>query len=140
LYYLGQFVETGASSQHTFYIISNSDLDGISHKDRVSIALLASFKNRSLVNQYLTGYTDWYTVTQIDQLQSLGGIIKFADAINDSHMEVIQDIKINKTKNGHDLVLYYKGDILAEEYRAERQRKHIERLLSGKLNIIFTKI
>lgn len=79
-------------------------------------------------------------MTQIDQLQSFGGIIKFADAINDSHMEVIQDIKINKTKNGHDLVLYYKGDILAEEYRAERQRKHIERLLSGKLNIIFTKI
>ena len=36
--------------------------------------------------------------------------------------------KINKTKNGHDLVLYYKGDILAEEYRAERQRKHIERV------------
>ena len=53
-------------------------------------------------------------------------------------MEVIQDIKINKTKNGHNLVLYYKGDILAEEYRAERQRKHIERLLNGKLNIIFT--
>ena len=138
LYYLGQFVETGASSQHTFYIISNSDLDGISHKERVSIALLASFKNRSLFNQYLTGFTDWYTVTLIDQLQSFGGIIKFADALNDSHMEVIRDIKIIKIKNGYDLVLSYKGDILAEEYRAERQRKHIERLLSGKLNIIFT--
>ena len=138
LYYHGQFVETGASSQHTFYIISNSDLDGISHKERVSIALLASFKNRSLFNQYLTGFTDWYTVTLIDQLQSFGGIIKFADALNDSHMEVIRDIKIIKIKNGYDLVLSYKGDILAEEYRAERQRKHIERLLSGKLNIIFT--
>ena len=138
LYYLGQFVETGASSQHTFYIISNSDLDGISHKERVSIALLASFKNRSLFNQYLTGFTDWYTVTLIDQLQSFGGIIKFADALNDSHMEVIRDIKIIKIKNGYDLVLSYKGDILAEEYRAERQRKHIERLLRGKLNIIFT--
>lgn len=140
LYYLGEFVETGASSQHTFYIISNSDLNALSHKERISIALLASFKNRSLFNQYILPHLSWFTVTAVNQLQQLGGIIKFADALNDSHMKVIQDIRISKNKNGYDMFLYYKGDILAEEYRAERQRKHVERLLDGKLNIIFTEI
>lgn len=137
LYYLGVYVESGAVSQHTFYIISNSELNGLSHKERVVVALLASFKNRSLFNQYSEPFTSWFDSTYLNQIRELGGIIKFANALNDSHLSVVRNIELKKNKNGYELLLYYKGSIIAEEYRAMRQRKHIQRLVKGDLNIAF---
>ncbi|MGP6139407.1 MULTISPECIES: Ppx/GppA family phosphatase [unclassified Jeotgalibaca] len=140
LYYLGVYVESGAVSQHTFYIISNSELNGLSHRERVVVALLASFKNRSLFNQYLEPFNEWFNVTYIDQIRELGGIIKFANALNDSHLNVVKNIELKPKKNGFDLLIYYKGSIIAEEYRAMRQRKHIQRIIKGNLDIVFVDV
>lgn len=137
LYYLGVYVESGAVSQHTFYIISNSELNGLSHRERVIVALLASFKNRSLFNQYLEPFEAWFDETYINQIREVGGIIKFANALNDSHLSVVKNIELKQNKNEYDLLIYYEGSIIAEEYRAMRQRKHIQRLVKGNLTITF---
>src|SRR5699024_8874223 len=42
VYYLGNFIERDASSQHTYYLISNSNLNGIGHRDPVRRALITS--------------------------------------------------------------------------------------------------
>lgn len=131
LYYLGQYVEGGASSQHTFYIISNSELDAIPHRERVLIALMASYKSRSLFNQYLKPYASWFNVTFLDKILALGGIIKFAHALNDSHLNVVQDIFLRKQEDGYELMILHKGAVIAEKYRANRQKKNIARLLPG---------
>lgn len=140
LYYLGIYVESGAVSQHTFYIISNSELNGFSHHERVSVALLASFKNRSLFNQYLEPFDSWFNTTYINQIKELGGIIKFANALNDSHLSVVKNITLTQKENGYELLLYYKGSIIAEEYRAMRQLKHIQRIVKGHLTIAFVDV
>lgn len=140
LYYLGIYVESGAVSQHTFYIISNSELNGLSHSERVIVALLASYKNKSLFNQYLEPFNHWFNVTFVDQMRQLGGMIKFVNALNDSHLNVVKDIKLNKTKDGYELLLYYHGSIIAEEYRAMRQRKHIQRIMKENLTITFVEM
>ena len=48
IYYLGSFIDSDSSSPHTYYIIANSMINGYTHKDRVKLALLASFK----INHY----------------------------------------------------------------------------------------
>lgn len=50
IYYLGSFIDSDSSSPHTYYLIANSMINGFSHKDRVKLALLASFK----INHYLS--------------------------------------------------------------------------------------
>lgn len=140
LYYLGKYVESGASSQHTFYIVSNSELDGINHKERVIIALLASYKNRSLFKQYIEPFENWFNEDFINQLRGFGGIIKFANALNDSHLNVVKNIKLNK-KNGHyELLFYHDGDVIAERYRVLRQKKHIDRVLPMDVELYFVDI
>ena len=49
MYYLGSFIDSDSSSPHTYYLIANSMINGFPHKDRVKLALLASFK----INHYL---------------------------------------------------------------------------------------
>lgn len=137
LYYLGEYIESGAGSQHTFYIISNSELNAITHKERIVIALLASYKNRSLFNQYLEPFNQWFTVSFIDQLKAFGGMIKFANALNDSHMNVVKDILLHKKDDGYELLIYHKGSVIAESYRALRQKKHISRILKKSFVLTF---
>src|SRR5699024_812724 len=61
LYNLGSYIENDSSSQHTFYIITNTNISGFDHYDRVRLALLASYKNRSLYRQYLSNIEDCFS-------------------------------------------------------------------------------
>lgn len=137
LYYLGTIVEDKSESQHTYYIISNSNLKGFTHKERVKLALIASYKNRSLFKQYTQDTADWFTDDELDMLLYLGSITKFAEALNDSHINAVRNIELEKAKKGYVLTVTYKGNIIAEEYRAEKQRNHFERVLGDSVDIQF---
>lgn len=139
LYYLGSFIDNDSQSQNTFYILSNSNLLGLNHKERVILSLLASFKNKSLLKQYTKDVEDWFTDDELALIQYLGGIIKFSEALNDSHVNVVKDISLEKDDDGHyTLHIVHQGDILAEDYRTNRQKKHLERILNADLVIKFT--
>ena len=139
LYYMGSYIDNDADSQNTFYIISNSNLPGMNHKERVILALLASFKNKSLLKQYTKEMSDWFDKEELNLIQYLGGIIKFSEALNDSHVNVVKDISLEKIdSDNYTLHIVHQGDILTEEYRTNRQKKHLERILDANLTIKFT--
>ncbi|MCH4518629.1 exopolyphosphatase [Staphylococcus haemolyticus] len=142
IYYLGSFIDSDSSSPHTYYIIANSMINGYTHKDRVKLALLASFKNKSLLKFYCKE-TDWFSNKEVDTVQALGGIIKFINALNISQTSFVVDVELKKMKKGdkdYQLTVFYtEGEPIAEEYQANRQKKHIEKILKGNVSIIFTK-
>ncbi|GAA0359476.1 exopolyphosphatase [Alkalibacterium iburiense] len=138
LYYLGSYIEDDSKSQHTFYIISNSNLHGFTHQDRVRLALMASYKNRSLFKQYVNDVDDWYEEKEKDTLLYLGCIIKFAEALSDSHVNFVQDMDLLEGEEGsYELHVTYKGDAIAEEYRANKHKNHLERALGKPLDVVF---
>lgn len=138
LYYLGSYIDADSSSQHTYYIIANSSINGLSHKERVKLALLASFKNKSLLKYYVKD-TAWFKDSEIEQIQKLGGIIKFAHALNVSNTDCVSTLQLQEEKEDYELIVKYVTDPIAEAYQSERQKKHLEKLLSKKLYIQFTK-
>ena len=97
IYYLGSFIDSDSSSPHTYYIIANSMINGYTHKDRVKLALLASFKNKSLLKFYCKE-TDWFSNKEVDTVQALGGIIKFINALNISQTSFVVDVELKKMK------------------------------------------
>ncbi|WP_423188469.1 Ppx/GppA family phosphatase [Alkalibacterium sp. f15] len=140
LYYLGSYIEDDSKSQHTFYIISNTNLHGFNHRDRVRLALIASYKNRSLYKQYTSNFKDWYDKKELDILLYLGSIIKFAEALSDSHVNLVHDMDLIETDDdNYELCVTYSGEAIAEEYRANRHKNHIERVLGKSLSITFQK-
>jgi exopolyphosphatase/guanosine-5'-triphosphate,3'-diphosphate pyrophosphatase len=138
LYMLGSFIENDSRSQHTFYVISNTNIHGFDHFDRARLALLASYKNRSLYKQYLGVLEGWFTEDEKSLLLKLGSIIKFSEALNDSHVNTIEDISLVESKDeGYDLIVSYSGEIVSEKYQAEKQRNHFERAVGDHVNIKF---
>lgn len=141
LYRFGSMISSEADSQHTFYIISNMDLLGFSHHDRLRLALLSSFKSKSMMMRYLRYFPDWLTEDEIKELLILGGIIKVSDALNDSQTQPIKDLNfIKKSKNKYQLVIYHTAPVVAEAYRTNRHLKHLSRVLDGNLELKFVEL
>lgn len=137
IYYLGSFIDSDSSAPHTYYLIANSTINGFSHKERVKLALLASFKNKSLLKQYAKE-TNWFSNKEIDTLQILGGIIKFVNALNISHINVVKDVKLMKADDNHyNLQVFHQAEPIAEVYQTNRQKKHLEKALKSNVDIQF---
>lgn len=137
VFYLGEFIDRDATSQHTYYLIANSNINGIVHRDRVRLALMSSYKNKTLLKFYARE-TGWFNQDDLDVLQILGGILKFSDALNISNTGIVQDLYIEDGDGGLTLNVIYQGDPIAEKYQANRQKKHIEKTINKKLTITFT--
>lgn len=138
LYRFGSFVSSESDSQHTFYLISSMNLFGFSHKKRLRLALLASYRNRSLFKQYIEDYKEWFTEEELDELIALGGLLKFSVALNNSKTNPITHMKLVKdSPDKFTLKVYHDRPVLAEEYRTDRHKKHLERTLKGNLDIQF---
>ncbi|WP_305850045.1 exopolyphosphatase [Staphylococcus hyicus] len=138
LYYLGKFIDSDSSSQHTYYLIANSSINGLTHKERVTLALLASFKNKSLLKFY-SDETGWFDSEEISDIQTLGGIVKFVNAMNISNTNTVNRLTLRKDKAGFQLDVYYHGEPIAEAYQTLRQKKHLEKVLKDNVKINFTK-
>jgi len=138
LYYLGRFIDADSSSPHTYYIIANSMIDGFPHEDRVKLALLASFKNKSLL-KFFSHEIKWLKGKELDNIQFLGGIIKFVNALNISHTSPVEKLELLHSDDGYTLEVHYNGEPIAEEYQSLRQKKHIQKILKDELTTIFTK-
>ena len=60
VFHLGQYIDSESSAQHTFYLLANRTIDGLMHKDRVKLAIIASFKNRHLFKQFFKPFCKWF--------------------------------------------------------------------------------
>lgn len=141
LYMFGFFISAEAESQHTFYLLSNMNLFGFSHNERLQLALLSSYRNRSLFEQYLDDFDGWFSEATQTELQQLGGVIKFCQALNDSQTAPIHTLNLSRQADGNFLLMIeHQGPIVAEQYRANRHLKHLERALDGKLTLKYRDI
>lgn len=138
IYRFANFISIEADSQHTFYLVSNMSLLGFSHHKRLRLALLSSFRNRSLMQQYYEAYEGWLTDVELEELETLGGVLKFSAALNDSKTGPIKKLDLEKNQDGsYQLNIFHQGSIIAEKYRVDRHRKHFERALDGPLKIVY---
>ncbi|MCI7240424.1 MAG: Ppx/GppA family phosphatase [Aerococcus suis] len=137
LYYLGEMIEPGNASQHTFYLISNSNLNGFNHKERIMLAVLASYKNKTLFKEYLHNFGDWFSDDEITYLQNTGGLIKFSECLNEANTNLIKDIDLVKKQNQIILRIFYTGTLISELHRSESQKKHLERIIDADITIEF---
>ncbi|TFE03665.1 Ppx/GppA family phosphatase [Jeotgalibacillus sp. R-1-5s-1] len=137
LYYLGDYIDSDSSSQHTFYIIGNRSIDGILHRDRIKIAAVASFKSKSMLYQFMDPFTDWFTNEEMETIRVIGALVKFAYSLNGSKRNIINQLEIRKKNDDLIMTLFAEGRTIAEEYQAGKQKKHLEKALKMNIQLDF---
>ena len=140
LFYLGEFIDSESSSQHTFYMLSNSSIDGLFHKERLKLALLASFKSKSNFNRYISDCPHWFNETEQTHLLAMGAMLKLSHCLNYTKRKVVDSIKLKKTDKYFELHVTCNKDYYFEKLKSEKQIKHLEKGLNQKIRLCFNEL
>ncbi|PAF23568.1 exopolyphosphatase [Terribacillus saccharophilus] len=137
VYNVGAYIDTESGNQHTFYLLANRTIDGLLHKDRIILALLASFKNKSFYNRNAEVFQSWFREEELAHYRLLGAIIKLANSLHATKRNVVADIELQE--DGDDLLLTVicNKDWRAEWYQVEKQKKHLEKQLRRNVELVF---
>lgn len=135
---IGSYIDSVSSSQHTFYLLANRTIDGLLHKERITIALLASYKNKDTFKRYITPYIDWFKKDEISKLRLLGSIIKFSTSLNITKRDIVDNIKLVINSN-QEMTFYIicTKNWKPEQYQIEKQKKHLEKQIKKSITVHF---
>ncbi|WP_407270849.1 exopolyphosphatase [Radiobacillus sp. PE A8.2] len=134
---LGNYIDSESSAQHTFYLLANRTIDGLLHIDRLKLALVASFKNKTVFKQFLQPYKQWFLKKEQKKLHLLGAMLKFTYCLDATKRQVVQDFEVTIKKDTIYMTLFCNQNWLPEEYQSEKQKKHLEKLLKKNIELNF---
>ncbi|WP_077211349.1 Ppx/GppA family phosphatase [Bacillus dakarensis] len=138
VYYLGEYVDSDVSSQHTFYLLANTSIEGLLHKDRLKLALIASFKNNTLLKQYYERFHDWFSKEEFLEIRVAGAITKLAAALDASKRGIIKAAHLQMAQDGKmEFILQCSGDVFVEKYQAEKQVRHLMKAIKKDIHLTF---
>lgn len=139
VYAIGEYIELDSSSQHTFYLIANQSLPGLTHVNRVKLALLASYKNKDYFERFAQPFESWIAKDELKQLRDFGAVLKFVYALNMTKRNVVKNIVIEQLTDADVLQIQIvtAERAIAEMAQAEKQKKHIERVFRKNIQLIF---
>ena len=90
---VGRFVSSRAHHQHSYYLISHSEIFGLSRRELDIVALVSKYHRQSPPERSDLGYED---LTMPDRLlvAKLASILRVADALERSHTQRVRNLKI----------------------------------------------
>jgi exopolyphosphatase/guanosine-5'-triphosphate,3'-diphosphate pyrophosphatase len=92
LYRIGVSINYYQFAKHSFYIIAHSRLDGLSHRETLLCASIASYKTKSRVQQTFQNYKDILLETDVEIIVRLGTLLQLAVALDASETQAITSI------------------------------------------------
>ncbi|MUV07206.1 exopolyphosphatase [Planococcaceae bacterium Storch 2/2-2] len=126
------------TSNITFFLISQYTLPGLSHKERIELALIASYKNRRLFDQYVAPFRHWYTDERLKQLALLGALLKVSQTLNRTKQGDVRVIVFEEKRPTEWIAhIEHVGTAFPERYHFDAQKKHLEKLLKVTLTSQF---
>ncbi|MFG6149627.1 Ppx/GppA phosphatase family protein [Halobacillus sp. B23F22_1] len=134
---LGEYIDDEASAQHTFYLLANRTIDGLMHIDRLKLALMASFKNKTVFKQFINPYKSWFLKEERKHIRLLGAFLKFCYSLDSTRRATIDSLKVDGNNEEITITLYCNKDFMPEEYQGEKQKKHLEKALKSKIHLSF---
>ena len=115
LHEIGLYVGNQSHHKHSQYLITNSDLFGLSRKDTLMVALIARYHRRAIPKP---SHVEYAALPESDQLivAKLAALLRIADALDQNHMQQIRDIQFQR--NGRQLMIRVHGveDLTLERF------------------------
>jgi exopolyphosphatase/guanosine-5'-triphosphate,3'-diphosphate pyrophosphatase len=105
--------------------------------ERIKLALVASYKNKDTLKRYAAPFEKWLSKDDLKHLRDLGALLKFAYGLNGSKRSIVNKVEMESYGEGLKMNIYVKGNAMAEEYQAGKQKKHLERLCKCEVTLEF---
>ncbi|MEI6085350.1 MAG: Ppx/GppA phosphatase family protein [Verrucomicrobiota bacterium] len=134
LHEVGRHINDSSHHKHSLYIISNSELFGVTKRDLQIIGLLARYHRRAMPRDYHTEYT---TLDHENRLivSKLAALLRVADALQRERTKPLQDLTFSREQNTFILTVTRMSDLTLERLALKQKANLFEQLFGLKLEL-----
>lgn len=93
LYRIGISIHFYDYDVHTFYLIAHSRLVGLTHREVLLCALIASYMNKKKARQRMAGHADMLEKDDLTLIARLGSLLQLAIALDRSETQPVKQLK-----------------------------------------------
>ena len=127
LHEAGMYVSQQAHHKHTQYLISHSEIFGLTQADTLKVSLVARYHRRGLPRTGNAGYNSLPPEDQVS-VSKLAALIRTADALDRARTQRVHIDHVEQ--NGRECILYinHVDDLALEQYALEEKGPLFEHL------------
>ncbi|MFN0204699.1 MAG: HD domain-containing protein [Planctomycetota bacterium] len=129
---IGEFVGYAHHHKHAYYIISNSELGGVSAEDMRIIATAVRYHRRAHPSDRHPEYTN-LSREERKRVSRIAAILRLADALDREHRQKVESLKITIRRNEMLLIPKATGDILLERWAVESKGELFQQVFGLRL-------
>jgi exopolyphosphatase/guanosine-5'-triphosphate,3'-diphosphate pyrophosphatase len=135
LYRIGVTVHYYSYYKHTFYLMANSRIDGLSHREIIVCALIAAYKSKSRNRQLMQPYKELLHDGDSELVERLGSLLHLAIALDRSETQPVQDVTATVNQHSLQLLLQFDQKPLIELRELERIAKDFNKSWGLRLKV-----
>ncbi|MEK8126780.1 Ppx/GppA phosphatase family protein [Paenibacillus filicis] len=135
LYRIGASLQYYQYPRHSFHIIAQTRIDGLTHREMLLCAFIASYKTKSRTQQTMSGHSDILQEGDLDLVSKLGGLLQVAVALDVSETQALELMSADLLDFSLYLGLKTKHDPSAEYREVESLQKDFRKLWGLQLNL-----
>jgi exopolyphosphatase/guanosine-5'-triphosphate,3'-diphosphate pyrophosphatase len=120
LHDIGAFIGHKRHHKHSLYLISHSELPGLTESEMWMVANVARYHRKNIPRKH---HLDFMRLSPEDRERTihLAGLLRVADALDRSHLQKIQDVQVQIDRKTLTLRLQGDGDLLLERWAVARK-------------------
>jgi exopolyphosphatase/guanosine-5'-triphosphate,3'-diphosphate pyrophosphatase len=120
LHDIGAFIGHKRHHKHALYLISHSELPGLSTNEMLIVANIARYHRKNIPRKH---HPDFIRLSEEDQERTtiLSAILRVADALDRSHLQSVEDVEVTWEKKEMEVKLRGDGDLLLERWAVSRK-------------------
>jgi exopolyphosphatase/guanosine-5'-triphosphate,3'-diphosphate pyrophosphatase len=135
LYRIGVTVLYYEYAKHTFYLMAHSRIDGLSHREILVCALIASYKNKNRTRKICSDYKDILSDADFQLAVQLGMLLQLAIALDRSETQPVQNLSAHLNKKELELQLECSHSPLIENREIELLQKEFKKVWDLQINV-----
>ncbi|WP_424768079.1 exopolyphosphatase [Paenibacillus sp. sgz302251] len=121
LFRIGASIDYYEYARHSFYLIINSHLNGLSHREIIMTAAIASFKSKGRARQHISEYKELLNESDLEVIFKLGTMLQLSIALDRTETQAIGQMNLHLTGT-HLLLrpLHAHGSLAVERREVEQ--------------------
>lgn len=120
LHEIGHFVSNVAHHKHSMYLISNSELFGLTKRDTLLVALVARYHRRAAPRPTHQGYASLDRDLRV-AISKMAAILRVVDAMDRSHSGRVQEIELTRQNRRLTINVPHVEDLSLEQLALEEK-------------------
>jgi exopolyphosphatase / guanosine-5'-triphosphate,3'-diphosphate pyrophosphatase len=114
LHEIGHAINAFETSQHTFYMLTNVQLFGLSHHERLIIAMIASYKSEKKLQKQFAHYQDILSIEEFEHIKRLAMLLWTARSLGRIASQQVRELVLSKVGEGYRMTTHGLKEDLVE--------------------------